>query len=129
VTIRTLTTVFYIDDEPDIREIVELALGLVPGLIVRTCPSGTQALQELPLVMPDLVLLDVMMPGLDGPATLAKIREDERLRALPVIFMTAKALPQEVDRFLRLGAIGVISKPFDPILLGARVQEIWSAAM
>ena len=129
MTTRTLTTVFYIDDEPDIREIVELALGLVPGLTVRTCPSGTQALQELPLVMPDLVLLDVMMPGLDGPATLAKIREDERLRALPVVFMTAKALPQEVDRFLQLGAIGVISKPFDPILLGARLQEIWSAAM
>jgi two-component system, OmpR family, response regulator len=127
VPARPLTSIFYVDDEPDIREIVELALGLVPGLMVRTCPSGTQALQELPLVMPDLVLLDVMMPGLDGPATLAKMRDDERLRALPVVFMTAKALPQEVDRFLQMGAIGVISKPFDPIELGVRIRELWTA--
>ncbi|HYM33841.1 MAG TPA: response regulator [Steroidobacteraceae bacterium] len=126
MTSRALTCVFYVDDEPDIREVVELALGLVPGLTVRTCPSGTQALQELPLVMPDLVLLDVMMPGLDGPATFAKMREDERLRSLPVIFMTAKALPQEIDRFMQLGAVGVISKPFDPVQLGVRVQELWS---
>jgi two-component system, OmpR family, response regulator len=125
---RPLTSVFYVDDEPDIREVVELALGLVPGIVVRTCPSGVLALQELPLVMPDLVLLDVMMPDLDGPATLAKMREDEKLRALPVIFMTAKALPQEINRFMQLGAIGVISKPFDPVLLGARVQELWAAA-
>src|SRR5262245_61300608 len=126
MTERTLTSVFYVDDEPDIREVVELALGLVPGLAVRTCPSGTLALQELPLVMPDLVLLDVMMPGLDGPATFAKMREDDRLKHLPVVFMTAKALPQEVDRFMQLGAVGVISKPFDPVALGTRVQELWA---
>jgi two-component system OmpR family response regulator len=125
---RTLTSVFYVDDEPDIREVVEIALGLAPGLHVRTCASGALALQELPLVMPDLVLLDVMMPGLDGPATFEQIRADERLHALPVIFMTAKALPQEIDRFLKLGAIGVISKPFDPLNLAARVRELWAAA-
>ena len=125
---RPLTSVFYVDDEPDIREVVEMALGLVPGLTVRTCPSGVQALLELPLLRPDLILLDVMMPGLDGPATLAQIRSDETLRDLPAIFMTAKALPQEVDRFMKLGAIGVISKPFDPMQLGKRIQELWSAA-
>lgn len=125
---KPLTSVFYVDDEPDIREVVEMALGLVPGLTVRTCPSGVQAIQELPLLQPDLVLLDVMMPGLDGPATLAQMRNDEILRNLPVIFMTAKALPQEVDRFMKLGAIGVISKPFDPMQLGQRVQELWAAA-
>jgi CheY-like chemotaxis protein len=125
---RALTSIFYVDDEPDIREIVEMALGLVSGLTVRTCPSGVRALQELPLLRPDLVLLDVMMPGLDGPATLAQMRSDETLRDIPVIFMTAKALPQEVERFLKLGAIGVISKPFDPLQLGRRVQELWAAA-
>ncbi len=124
---RPLTSIFYVDDEPDIREIVEMALGLVPGLTVRSCPSGVQALQELPLLRPDLVLLDVMMPGLDGPATLAQMRNDENLKDLPVIFMTAKALPQEVDRFMKMGAIGVISKPFDPMQLGQRVQELWAA--
>lgn len=125
---RPLTHIFYVDDEPDIREIVEMALGLTPGLTVRTCPSGAQALQELPLLRPDLVLLDVMMPGLDGPATLAQMRADAALRDLPVIFMTAKALPQEVERFLKLGAIGVISKPFDPMQLAQRVRELWAAA-
>jgi two-component system OmpR family response regulator len=125
---RPLTCIFYVDDEPDIREVVEMALSLMPGLTVRSCPSGVQALQELPLLRPDLVLLDVMMPGLDGPATLAQMRNDETLRDLPVIFMTAKALPQEVDRFLKMGAIGVISKPFDPMLLGQRVLELWAAA-
>lgn len=125
---RPLASIFYVDDEPDIREVVEMALGLVPGITVRTCPSGVQALQELPLLRPDLVLLDVMMPGLDGPATLAQMRLDESLKEMPVIFMTAKALPQEVDRFMKLGAIGVISKPFDPIQLGQRVQALWAAA-
>jgi len=125
---RPLTSIFYVDDEPDIREVVEMALALVPGLTVRSCPSGVQALQELPLLRPDLVLLDVMMPGLDGPATLAQMRSDESLRHFPVIFMTAKALPQEVERFMKMGAIGVISKPFDPMQLGQRVVELWSAA-
>jgi two-component system OmpR family response regulator len=122
---RNLASVFYVDDEADSREVVEVALGLAPGLTVRTCPSGTQALQELPLVMPDLVLLNAAMPGLDGPATLAKMREDEKLRNLPVIFVTAKFLPHEVDRLLKLGAIGVIAKPIDPGTIVARVQELW----
>ncbi len=124
---RPLQSIFFVDDEPDIREVVEMALNL-SGLSVRTCPSGALALQELSLLRPDLVLLDVMMPDLDGPATFAHLQADPLLRDLPVIFMTAKALPQEVDRFMKLGAIGVISKPFDPIQLGARVQQLWAAA-
>jgi two-component system, OmpR family, response regulator len=122
-----LARVLYVDDEPDIREVVEMALGLAGALTVKTCGSGIQALTLLPDYRPDLVLLDVMMPGLDGPATLARMRDDEALRHIPVVFMTAKALPQEVDRFMSLGAIGVISKPFDPMLLAKRVQEIWAS--
>ncbi len=121
-----LKSVLYVDDEPDIREVVELALNLVPGIVVKTCGSGTDALQLLPSFMPDLVLLDVMMPGLDGPATLARMRSDTSLSGIPVVFMTAKALPQEVDRFMSLGAVGVISKPFDPMQLATRVQAIWA---
>jgi len=122
---RNLASVFYVDDQADCREVVEVALGLAPGLTVRTCPSGTLALQELPLVMPDLVLLNAEMSGLNGPATMAKMREDEKLRNLPVIFITAKFLPAEVDRLLKLGAIGVIAKPIDSATLVARVQELW----
>jgi CheY-like chemotaxis protein len=120
-----LTSVLYVDDEPDIREVVEMALHLVSGIDVKTCESGTAALQLLRGFLPDLVLLDVMMPGLDGPATLAQMRSDPKVRSIPVVFMTAKALPQEVDRFMSLGAVGVISKPFDPMQLATRVQEIW----
>jgi CheY-like chemotaxis protein len=121
-----LTSVLYVDDEPDIREVVEMALNLVSGIAVKTCGSGTEALQLMPILLPDLVLLDVMMPGLDGPATLARMRSDPALNRIPVVFMTAKALPQEVDRFMSLGAVGVISKPFDPMQLATRVQEIWA---
>jgi two-component system, OmpR family, response regulator len=120
-----LKSVLYVDDEPDIREVVEMSLNLVPGVAVKTCGSGAAALQLLPSFLPDLVLLDVMMPGLDGPATLARMRNDAALKHIPVVFMTAKALPQEVDRFMSLGAVGVISKPFDPMQLATRVQEIW----
>jgi two-component system OmpR family response regulator len=124
-----LKSVLYVDDEPDIREVVEMALNLVSGITVKTCGSGASALQLLPSFMPDLVLLDVMMPGLDGPATLARMRSDAVLSRIPVVFMTAKALPQEVDRFMSLGAVGVISKPFDPMHLAARVQEIWAKVL
>lgn len=120
-----LKTIFYVDDEPHIREIVELSLGLRGDLDVHTYASGEQALEALPAVAPDLILLDVMMPGLDGPSTLRKIRESPQFAATPVIFVTAKALPQEVERFKSLGALAVIPKPFDPMLLAAHVQSIW----
>jgi two-component system, OmpR family, response regulator len=123
-----LSSILYVDDEPDIREVVEMALSLAGKWTVKTCGSGTAALQLLSSFRPDLVLLDVMMPGLDGPATLARMRSDESLSRIPVVFMTAKALPQEVDRFMSLGAVGVISKPFDPMRLAERVQEIWRSA-
>jgi CheY-like chemotaxis protein len=126
---RPLQSVLYVDDEPDIREVVELALGLAPDLTVRTAGSGVDALELLRRSPSDLVLLDVMMPGLDGPATLAHMRADPVLCKIPVAFITAKALPQEVDRFMSLGAVGVISKPFDPMQLALRVRQIWRAAL
>lgn len=120
-----LRTVMYVDDEPDIREVVEMSLGLVEGLTVHVCDSGDRALQALAQVRPDLVLLDVMMPGMDGPATLARIRTQPHSPHVPVVFMTAKALPQEVARFIQLGAAGVIAKPFDPMRLGQQVLALW----
>lgn len=129
MTIPALKRVLYIDDEPDIREVVELSLGIVGDITVTTSGSGAEALEIIPQFKPDLVLLDVMMPGLDGPATLARMRSDPALAHIPVIFMTAKALPQEVDRFMGLGAVGVIAKPFDPMQLGTRVQQIWRAVI
>lgn len=122
---ESLKTVLYVDDEPDIREVVELSLGLIDGLSVHTCDSGERALQILPQLRPDLILLDVMMPRLDGPSTLQRLRADPELDRIPVVFMTAKAMPQEVARFKQLGAVAVIAKPFDPMRLGEQVISIW----
>ncbi len=122
-----LRTLLYIDDEPDIRQIVQMALGLAPGLSVHLADSGEQALSLARTLHPDLVLLDVMMPGLDGPGTLARMRAEPSLAGLPVIFMTAKAMPQGVARFRELGAAGVIGKPFDPMKLAAQVFAIWES--
>jgi CheY-like chemotaxis protein len=121
----SLREILYVDDEPDIREIVQMALGLVPTLSVNTADSGTRALQSMQASKPDLVLLDVMMPNMDGPTTLQHMRSQPELQSIPVIFMTAKAMPQEVARFRALGAAAVIAKPFDPMLLAEHVFAIW----
>jgi two-component system, OmpR family, response regulator len=120
-----LKTVLYVDDEPDIREIVELSLGLVEGLTVHLCDSGARALELLPVIKPDLVLLDVMMPGTDGPSTLQRMRADPQSAHIPIVFVTAKAMPQEVARFKDMGAVAVIAKPFDPMQLGQQIVAIW----
>src|SRR5688572_2250478 len=98
-----LRTILYVDDEPDIRQIVQLSLSLAEGLTVHTGDSGEDALRLARQLKPDLVLLDVMMPGLDGPATLQRMRTDPQLQSIPVGFMTAKAMPQEVARFRKMG--------------------------
>jgi CheY-like chemotaxis protein len=123
----SLREILYVDDEPDIREIVQMALDLMPALSVSTADSGLRALQSMRERRPDLVLLDVMMPNMDGPTTLQQMRSQPELQSIPVIFMTAKAMPQEVARFRGLGAAAVIAKPFDPMLLGEQVFAIWEA--
>ena len=120
-----LRTILYVDDEPDIREVVQMSLSLLGDVEVQVCESGEEALVLLPQLRPDLVLLDVMMPRMDGPTTLTRMRADPAIAHIPVIFMTAKALPQEMERFQDMGAVAVIPKPFDPIQLGGQVVAIW----
>ena len=120
--------VLYVDDDPDVRQIAGMALSLNEQIHVETCASGEEALAILPKLMPDLVVLDVMMPGLDGPTTLARIRANPLYAHIPVAFMTAKALPKEVERFMELGAIGVIGKPFEPMRLADDVSSLWRSA-
>ena len=115
--------VLHVDDEPDIREVVEISLGLDPDFMVRSCPSGGDAITAAADWSPDLILLDVMMPGMDGPMTLSRLRDSPRTSGIPVIFMTARAQPQELEHFRALGAEGVISKPFDPLTLAASVRR------
>jgi CheY-like chemotaxis protein len=120
-----LRSILYVDDEPDIREIVKIALGLTQSVAVHTAESGEQALTLARSLLPDLVILDVMMPGLDGPGTLSRMRKDPVISPIPVIFMTAKAMPKEVALLHQMGAAGVIGKPFDPMQLGVQVISLW----
>jgi two-component system OmpR family response regulator len=119
----TAIRILHVDDEPDIREVVELSLGLDPRLVTQGCGSGKEALTLAAAWMPDVILLDVMMPVMDGPATLVRLRENALTASIPVIFMTARAQAREVDRFRSLGAVGVIPKPFDPMTLAASVRS------
>jgi two-component system OmpR family response regulator len=118
----TSLRVLHVDDEPDIRAIVELSLGLDPALSVRSCASGTEALVTAADWSPDMILCDVMMPGMDGPATLARLRECPQTVKIPVVFMTARAQARELEYFKALGAAGVIAKPFDPMTLANSVH-------
>ncbi len=120
-----LTRIMYVDDEPDIRAIVEMTLEMIGGFSVTLCNSGQEALERVQEARPDLVLLDVMMPGMDGPQTLVALRRMPAAAALPVVFMTAKVQPAEVARLRELGAADVIAKPFDPLVLSDQVREIW----
>ncbi len=122
-----LKTVLYVDDEADIRQIVAMALGLAAGLSIHTADSGEQALALARTLHPDLVLLDVMMPGLDGPQTLSRMRAEALLADIPVIFLTAKTMPLELARFRALGVLGVIAKPFDPMRLANQVLTLWDS--
>jgi CheY-like chemotaxis protein len=117
----------YVDDEPDIRELVTIALQFDDDLDVRTCCSGAEALDLVSEFHPHIVLLDVMMPDLDGPTTLSHLRRIPGCADIPVVFFTAKVLPGEVERFRRLGAAAVLPKPFDPLTLAQQVREMLDA--
>lgn len=113
-----------VEDDPDIREIMQLALELDDSAEVQCCGAGSDALELAAHGQFDVILLDVMMPGLDGPATLARLREAPATTATPVVFVTAKATFDELKRLTGLGARGVICKPFDPTTLLERVRAL-----
>src|SRR5258706_3121936 len=106
--------VLIIDDEEDIRRIATLSLVKVGGVDVVDSGSGEDGITKAEREKPDVILLDVMMPNIDGPSTLARLRENPSTSDIPVIFLTAKAMVQEVEKLKGLGAKGVLTKPFDP---------------
>ncbi len=126
MAVPTLEKILYVEDEPDIRSVASIALETVGGFQIEACSSGQEALEKAPGFAPHLILLDVMMPGMDGPATLAALRDTALCAETPVIFMTAKVQPAEVARFRDLGAIDVIPKPFDPMTLAETIRGIWA---
>lgn len=122
---QELTRILYVEDDPDIQAIAMMVLETIHGFVMEACSSGAEALQKAVAFKPDLILLDVMMPGMDGPETLKNLRIFPQMTEVPVIFMTAKVQPQEVQGYLNLGALGVIAKPFDPMTLAQQLGSIW----
>jgi len=115
-----------VDDEPNILELLATSLRFA-GFEVATATNGREALTEARRLRPDLVVLDVMMPGMDGPTLLKRMRAHPELANIPVIFMTAKVNAHESERLRELSAIGVIAKPFDPMTLGGQVKALWDS--
>jgi len=123
-----LERILYVEDDTDIQVVASMALETVGGFSVKVCSSGPEALAQAASFAPQLILLDVMMPGMDGPATLLGLRKLPGLERTPVAFMTAKVQSHEIEHYKSLGAVDVIPKPFDPMTLADRVREIWRKA-
>ncbi len=120
-----LERILFADDDPDIQSVTKLALEVLGGYEVLLCSNGADVLKRVAGFEPDLILLDIMMPGMDGLATLRRLRSDSSTIKIPVVFLTAKAQTSEVKYFQNLGALDVILKPFDPMTLAEQVQKIW----
>ncbi len=119
--------ILIVDDEADIRRIARLGLARLGGCEVLEACNGREALDLARTGLPDVILLDVMMPGQDGPATLEALQADATTAPIPVVFLTAKAMPGEVARLEALGAAGVLTKPFDPRTLADQVRARMAA--
>jgi len=113
-----------VDDDDAIREVAQMALEIVGGFEVRTASSGTQARQMVRTEAPDAILLDVMMPGMDGPTLLSHLRSDPVTADIPVIFLTAKIQAGERRDWVDLDITGVIAKPFDPMRLAGEISTL-----
>jgi two-component system OmpR family response regulator len=123
--LTTLQRVLHVEDDASIRTVTSVALEKVGKLQVLSCEGGQQALEQAAAYDPQVVLLDVMMPQMDGPTTLAELRKVLDLSKRLVLFMTAKVQQKEIDYYLSIGAQGVIIKPFDPMTLAAQIQQHW----
>ena len=117
--------ILYVEDEPDIQAVAKLALEQVGRFTLEVCSSGQEALDKAEKFAPHLMLLDVMMPEMDGPTTLKKLRGIAGLEAIPAIFMTARVQPHELQEYMDMGVADVIAKPFDPMMLSNQIRDIW----
>jgi two-component system OmpR family response regulator len=124
-----LKKIMMVEDDPDIQIVASLALEAVGGFEVLVCSGGTEALERVDGFAPDLVVLDVMMPGMDGPTVLKNLRGRPQTENLPVVFMTAKAQSHEIALYKEMGALDVVTKPFDPMTLPQTLLDIWNRSV
>ena len=124
----SLDRILSIEDDPDIRQILQLSLEAVGGLTACMCASAAEALETAEAFAPDLLLLDAMMPEVDGVGALVALREIPGLSKTPAVFLTARVSQSEVRQYLEMGAVGVVAKPFAPMELADRLRELWEEA-
>ncbi len=122
-----LKRILYAEDEEDIQEIVNISLVEIGEFELQICSSGEELVEAYDGFAPDLILLDVMMPGMDGIATYQQLKQMPSFSDTPVIFMTAKVQVNEIQQYKELGALEVISKPFNPMELPDRLRQIWAS--
>ena len=125
---KPLKKILCIDDEEDILQIAQMSLETVGGYEVTAENNARDGINFALQDKPDLILIDVMMPEMDGPSALKIIKDQDEISDIPVIFMTARVQPDEVSEYLNLGACGVVAKPFDPMSLPAEIEKIWRTA-
>lgn len=122
--LKKISSIAFVDDDANIRVLAQMGLEGLTDWSIHMVDSGEALLSALGRITPDVILLDMMMPGMDGVQTLKKLKEDETASDIPVIFITAKVQPFEVEQYLKLGIAGVITKPFDPIDLPDQISAI-----
>jgi len=121
----SLQRIAHVDDDESIRAIAKVALERIGKFTLLSCASGSEALEKIPDFAPDIILLDVMMPGLDGPTTLKQLREKMNFENTAIVFMTAKVQSAEIEYYKSLGAFNVILKPFDAMGLSDQLKTYW----
>ena len=126
--VRELKRILYVEDDDAIRAVGVMTLQAIGGFEVIECASGADAISRAPGAAADLILLDVMMPQMDGRETLSRLRRIPATAQTPAVFLTARVQPAEVAQLRALGAVDVLSKPFDPMSLPRRLRDIWAKA-
>lgn len=122
---KPLKHILCIDDDENVLVIVQMCLESVGGFQVTCLENGINALNKIKAIKPDLILIDMMMPGVDGSSVLKSLKKEHETRNIPVIFMTARVQTEEIEEYYTLGADGVVPKPFDPMTLSEQLNEIW----
>ena len=120
-----LKRIIHAEDDPDIREIAKMSLEMIGEFELLQCNDGLEVLEKAGLFKPDLLLMDVMMPGMDGPEAVSALRKQDFFARIPVVFVTAKATNMEVGELEKKFGAKVITKPFDPISLPDQLRDIW----
>ena len=120
-----LNRILHVDDDLDILEVSKMVLEVVGGFTIKQCSSGADALTTVLQFKPELILLDAMMPRMSGLEVLQELQKSPDTANIPVIFMTSKVKPSELEAFTAAGAIGVITKPFDPVELPDQIKDLW----